>query len=92
MSSLDRAWCVLCALPVHKFAHGHDYGGKVEKIIRRELRYNGGCCCFRWDVYAPWMCYLALWALYTPKLPLWPLITLPDLVGVRLVVGLSLLK
>jgi hypothetical protein len=34
-------------------------------------------------VYAPWVCYMGIWALYKPKLPKWPLIGMPDLAGDR---------
>ena len=32
-------------------------------------------------MYAPWAFYVGIWALYNPKLPIWPLIGLPDLAG-----------
>ena len=32
-------------------------------------------------MYAPWAFYTGIWALYNPKLPIWPLIGLPDLAG-----------
>jgi hypothetical protein len=32
-------------------------------------------------MYAPWAFYMGIWALYNPKLPLWPLIGLADLAG-----------
>jgi hypothetical protein len=32
-------------------------------------------------MYAPWAFYMGIWALYNPKLPIWPLIGLPDLAG-----------
>ena len=34
-----------------------------------EIRHNGGCCCFRSAVYAPWACYMDIRALYTNKPP-----------------------
>ena len=84
MVTLDRAWCVLCALTARKPAHGHGHGhgqkaGKNE--FWRKLRHKSGCCCFGWAVYAPWAFYMGIWALYNPKLPIWPLIGLPDLAG-----------
>ena len=56
MVTLDRAWCVLCALTARKPAHGHGHGHgqKRKKEFWRKLRHNGGCCCFGWAVYAPW--------------------------------------
>ena len=32
-------------------------------------------------MYAPWAFYMGIWALYNSKLPIWPLIGLPDLAG-----------
>ena len=84
MATLALAWCVSCALTAHKptHGHGHDHGGKAEKNkFWRELRHKGGCCCFGWSVYSPWAFYMGIWALYNPKLPIWPLIGLPDLAG-----------
>ena len=84
METLALAWCVLCALAAHKPAHGHGYGHgrKTERNeFWRELRHKGDCCCFRWAMYAPWAFYMGIWALYNPKLPIWPLIGLPDLAG-----------
>jgi hypothetical protein len=74
MVTLDRAWCVLCALtarkPAHGHGHGHGHGQKAEKNdFWCKLRHKGGCCCFGWAVYAPWVCYMGIWALYNPKTP-----------------------
>jgi hypothetical protein len=72
---LHGAFYVLCALAAHKPAHGHVHGRKAgEKECWRELKHKGGCCCFGWSVYAPWAFYMGIWALYNPKLPIWPLI------------------
>jgi hypothetical protein len=59
--------------------------GKQENNFWRELRHKGGCCCFGWAMYAPWAFYMGIWALYNPKLPIWPLIglTVTDLAGDR---------
>ena len=72
------AWFVLCALTTRKLAHG----GKVSKGMfartnskRRLLWFWMGC------VFGPSACYMALWALYIPKQPLWPLISRVDLAG-----------
>jgi hypothetical protein len=84
MATLALAWYVSPALTAHKPAHdhGHGHGGKAEKNkFWRELRHKGGCCCFGWSVYASWAFYMRIWALYNPKLPIWPLIGLPDLAG-----------
>jgi hypothetical protein len=59
--------------------------GKQKNEFWRELRHKGGCCCFGWSVYAPWAFYMGIWALYNPKLPIWPLIGLPDPAGHRLI-------
>ena len=59
--------------------------GKQKNIVFwRELKHKGGWCCFGWSVYASWAFYVGIWALYNPKLPIWPLIGLPDLAGGRL--------
>jgi hypothetical protein len=52
---------------------------KQENEFWRELRHKGGCCCFGWAMYTPCAFYMGIWALYNPKLPIWPLIGLPDL-------------
>ena len=82
MVTLDRAWCVLCALTARKPAHGHGHGhgqkaGKNE--FWRKLRHKSDCCCFGWAVYAPWACYMNLRALYNPKPPKCALTCLGDL-------------
>jgi hypothetical protein len=41
---------------------------KKKMIFWRELRHTGGCCCFRWAVYALWACFMILRALYVSKL------------------------
>ena len=72
MATLALAWCVLCALTARKPAHGHGHGHgqKAEKNeFWRKLRHKGGCCCFGWAVYAPWVCYMDIWALCNPKPP-----------------------
>jgi hypothetical protein len=84
MVTLDRAWCVLCALTARKPAHdhGHGHGQKAEKNeFWRKLRHKSDCCCFGWAVYAPWACYVNLRALYVSKLAKCPLTCLADLAG-----------
>ena len=84
MATLDRAWCVLCALTARKPAHGHGHGQKAEKDeFWRKLRHKSDCCCFGWAVYAPWACYMNLRALFVFvfKLAKCPLTCLADLAG-----------
>ena len=84
MVTLDRAWCVLCALKARKPAHGHGHGhGQKagENEFWRKLRHKRDCCCFEWAVYAPWACYMNLRALYVPKLAKCPLTCPADLAG-----------
>ena len=72
MVTLDRAWCILCALTARKPAHGHGHGHDQkagENEFWRKLRHKSDCCCFGWAVYAPWACYMNLRALYNPKRP-----------------------
>ena len=86
MVTLDRAWCVLCALTARKPAHGHGHGHgqKAEKNeFWRKLRHKSDCCCFGWAVYAPWACYMNLRTLYVSKLAKCPLTCLADLAGDR---------
>ena len=76
----------LCALAAHKPAHmAMAMARKQENGFWRELRHESGWCCFGWAVYAPWAFYMGIWELYNPKLPIWPLIGLPDLAGDRLI-------
>jgi hypothetical protein len=86
METLALAWCILCALPAHKPAHGHGHAhdGKVEKMdFLRELRHKVDCYCFGRAVYAPWACYMDTRALYTTKPPKCALICLGDLAADR---------
>ena len=88
MVTLDRAWCVLCALtarkPAHGHGHGHGHGQKAEKNeLWRKLRHKSDCCCVGWAVYAPWACYMNLRTLYLSKLAKCPLTCLADLAGDR---------
>ena len=43
-------------------------------------------------MYAPWAFYTGIWALYNPKLHIWPLIGLPDLAGDLLALALAVLN
>ena len=84
MATLDRAWCVLCALTARKPAHGHGHGHgkKTEKNeLWRELRHKSGCFCFGWALYASWAFYMNLRTLHVSKLAKCPLICLADLAG-----------
>jgi hypothetical protein len=64
MVTLDRAWCVLCALTARKPAHGHGHGPgqKAEKWIlalaqtkaqERLLLFWVGCVCPMGVLYEP---------------------------------------
>ena len=62
--------------------------GKQKNKFWRELRDKGGWCCFWWSVYVYAPCAMGVLyghmgtdPLYNPKLPIWPLIGLPDLAG-----------
>ena len=52
-----------------------------ENNFWRKLRHKGGCCCFGWAVYAPWVCYMDIWALYNPNTPKCALTCQADLVA-----------
>ena len=82
MATLALVWRVLYALTAHKTAHGHGHGhgGIVERNdFLFELSHKGGCYCFEWAVFAPWVCYMDIWALYNPKTPKCALTCLGDL-------------
>jgi hypothetical protein len=75
---------------------------KVDLGANLGTRAKGSCCCFKWAVYAPravyapWACYLAIWAPYTPpnhqhqRLSVWlisRLIILPSVVTLGVVLS-----
>ena len=62
MVTLDRAWCILCALTARKPAHGHGHGHgqKAEKMNlaqtkaqERLLLFWVGCVCPMGVLYEP---------------------------------------